>query len=97
MECIHILVSLESLWSPLLLSHSVLSNTLSTVWLAFESVGLGANLQHYNPLIDTEVAVKWNIPDDWLLRGQLVFGVPTAPATAKEKKPVEERYRIINS
>jgi predicted oxidoreductase (fatty acid repression mutant protein) len=79
-----------------LLLHPALPNTF-TVWLAFEAAGLGANLQHYNPLIDKDVARQWDIPKNWKLRGQLVFGTPTAVPTAKDKKPVEERYRIIGS
>ena len=32
------------------------------VWTALELEGLGASLQHYNPLIDDEVKGEWNIP-----------------------------------
>ncbi|KAK9773773.1 putative Nitroreductase-like protein [Seiridium cardinale] len=45
-----------------------------TLWVALEAEGLGANLQHYNPVIDQKVAAQWNIPEDWKLNAQLVFG-----------------------
>lgn len=31
------------------------------VWTALETEGLGATLQHYNPIIDDEVKNEWNI------------------------------------
>ncbi len=33
------------------------------VWTALAELGLGANLQHYNPLIDEAVAKEWNLPE----------------------------------
>ena len=32
------------------------------VWSTLAAAGVGANLQHYNPVIDNEVAKTWNIP-----------------------------------
>lgn len=69
--------------------------TLREVWTALESVGFGANLQHYNPLIDAPVAKQWNLPSEWRLVAQLVFGSPEAPAGEKAQKPVEERVKIF--
>ena len=43
-------------------------------WTALEAEGLGANLQHYNPLPDQKAAQIWDIPADWQLKAQLVFG-----------------------
>ena len=49
-------------------------------------------MQHVNPTIDQRVVSEWNIPADWSLRAQLVFGLPTGE-TSNEKvfKPTEER------
>lgn len=44
------------------------------LWVGLRELGLGANLQHYNPIIDDEVKEKWNIPKFWALKSQLVFG-----------------------
>jgi hypothetical protein len=65
------------------------------VWTALESVGFGANLQHYNPVIDTKIVQQWNLPTDWRLVAQLVFGSPEAEAGEKTQKPVEERVKIF--
>ena len=53
------------------------------VWTALDAEGLGATLQHYNPLIDDEVKKEWNIPDNWKLIAQMPFGNPTSPAGEK--------------
>lgn len=67
------------------------------VWTAFESEGLGANLQHYNPLIDAKIAAEWNISKDWNLSGQLVFGTPIGKPSQKTFKPMEERLRVLGA
>ena len=36
----------------------------------------GANLQHYNPLIDEEVKKCFELPEHWILNAQMVFGTP---------------------
>ncbi|MDO5059971.1 MAG: nitroreductase family protein [Neisseria sp.] len=64
------------------------------LWTTFAAAGIGANLQHYNPVIDAEVAAAWNIPANWTLRAQLVFGGIEAPAGEKSYAPVEERLKI---
>lgn len=68
-----------------------------TVWTALESLGFGANLQHYNPLIDERAAQEWSIPRDWRLVAQLVFGSPEGEAKEKMQKPVEERVRVYGA
>lgn len=65
------------------------------VWTSLEIEGLGASLQHYNPLIDEEVRKQWNIPSNWKLRAQLPFGKPTAPAGEKEFSPLDERVKVF--
>jgi predicted oxidoreductase (fatty acid repression mutant protein) len=65
-------------------------------WTALEAEGFGANLQHYNPLIDGKVALTFNVPKSWKLRAQLVFGAPDSGTPApKEKKPVEDRMIFL--
>jgi len=44
------------------------------LWTALEAEGCGANLQHYNPLVDQRVKEKWGINMEWQLKAQLVFG-----------------------
>jgi predicted oxidoreductase (fatty acid repression mutant protein) len=64
------------------------------IWTSLQEEGLGASLQHYNPLIDSEVKTQWNVPDSWTLIAQMPFGKPTAPPNDKEIKPLEERVKI---
>lgn len=73
------------------------SNGIATAnaWVALEDAGLGANLQHYNPVIDEAVAKEWDIPTNWKLRSQLVFGSKEAEAAEKEFMPEEDRFRVI--
>ncbi|MED3550367.1 nitroreductase family protein [Cytobacillus praedii] len=65
------------------------------VWAGLEAEGLGASLQHYNPLIDEEVKREWDIPSTWKLIAQMPFGNPTAQPGEKEFKPLEERVKFI--
>ncbi|KUI71060.1 Putative nitroreductase HBN1 [Cytospora mali] len=63
------------------------------VWTSLEAEGLGANLQHYNPLIDAKVVSEWNIPQSWKLSAQLVFGGKTGEAGEKAFAPVESKFK----
>ena len=65
------------------------------IWTTFETAKIGANLQHYNPIIDAEVAKTWNIPAGWTLRAQLIFGGIATPAGEKEFQPVEARLKVF--
>lgn len=65
------------------------------LWEALAAQQVGANLQHYNPLIDEEVRRQWQLPEHWTLKAQLVFGGIAAPAGAKEQQPLEQRLKIF--
>lgn len=65
------------------------------VWTMLEDLGLGASLQHYNPLIDKEVRDTWNLPDTWLLIAEMPFGIPTAEPGLKEMKELTERIKVF--
>ncbi|AUB52503.1 MULTISPECIES: nitroreductase family protein [Enterococcus] len=73
------------------------SNGIATAntWVALSEEGLGANLQHYNPVIDEAVAKEWSIPTNWKLRAQLVFGSPESPAGEKEYMNDADRFRVF--
>lgn len=66
------------------------------IWTALEIEGLGASLQHYNPLIDEEVKQTWSLPNSWKLIAQMPFGKPTAPAGDKEFQPLEQRIKVFS-
>jgi Predicted oxidoreductase related to nitroreductase len=65
------------------------------IWTSLEIEGLGATLQHYNPLIDDEVKKEWAIPRSWKLIAQMPFGKPTASADEKRFMPLEERVKFF--
>ncbi len=67
------------------------------LWTALEAEGLGANLQHYNPIIDERVAAAWDLPASWKLNAQLVFGGTTGEAGEKEFMPLELRYKAFGA
>ena len=66
------------------------------VWTALSEENIGASLQHYNPVIDEQVSKAWNIPADWKLRAQLVFGSIEQEAGEKAFMDDESRFRIFN-
>ncbi|MBE0408020.1 nitroreductase family protein [Psychrobacter sp. AOP22-C1-22] len=65
------------------------------IWTALASIDVGANLQHYNPVIDQRVADEWNIADDWELNAQMVFGAIEQPAGDKEFQPADARMKVF--
>lgn len=67
------------------------------VWTALEAEGLGANLQHYNPLVDERVASTWDIPADWKLSAMLVFGGKTGEAGPKDFLPQEQKFKAFGA
>ncbi|EME8175821.1 nitroreductase family protein [Enterococcus faecium] len=85
------------LYADNFLDWSEQSNGIATAntWVALVDKGLGANLQHYNPVIDEAVAKEWNIPSNWKLRSQLVFGSPETPAGEKEYMNDADRFRVF--
>ncbi|EMJ9773285.1 nitroreductase family protein [Morganella morganii] len=66
------------------------------VWTALSEENIGASLQHYNPVIDEQVSKAWDIPADWKLRAQLVFGSIEQEAGEKAFIDDESRFRIFN-
>ena len=67
------------------------------IWTALASIDVGANLQHYNPVIDQKVASTWSIDADWELKAQMVFGKIEQPAGDKEFKPLDERMKVFGA
>ena len=65
------------------------------VWTMLEDEGLGASLQHYNPLVDEGVSKAWKLPASWKLLAEMPFGSIEAPAAAKDFLPVEERMKVF--
>jgi predicted oxidoreductase (fatty acid repression mutant protein) len=65
------------------------------VWAALADAGIGASLQHYNPLIDAAVAARWDIPSSWKLRAQMPFGSNEKPFGEKTFIGDAERFKVF--
>lgn len=65
------------------------------IWSALEAEGLGASLQHYNPLIDSEVKKEWHVPENYKLIAQMPFGNPLKNPDDKDFLPIEERFKVF--
>lgn len=65
------------------------------VWTMLAEQGVGASLQHYNPLIDEQVRLAFDTPKDWRLTAQMPFGSIAAPAEDKTFLPLEGRYKVF--
>lgn len=66
------------------------------VWTALSEQNIGASLQHYNPIVDVEIAEVFDIPANWKLRAQLVFGSIEAPAGEKTFMAEADRFKTFN-
>ena len=67
------------------------------LWTELAALNIGANLQHYNGVIDEQVAKEWNIDTNWKLISQMVFGGIGAPAGDKDFAPIEERMKVYGN
>ncbi|WFD20502.1 hypothetical protein MCAP1_002748 [Malassezia caprae] len=61
------------------------------VWSGLESLGYGANLQHYGGLTGETLKSKYNLPASYKIQSEMVFGYPEQPAREKEYIPDHER------
>lgn len=65
------------------------------IWTALEDLGLGVNIQHYNPLIDEDIRKIFDLPDSWDLVAQMVFGEKLEDAPPIAKIPTGSRVKIF--
>lgn len=79
---------------PIWAEHSTAIAQFST-WTALHTEGLGASLQHYNPIVDEQVHAEWDIPENWKLRAQLVFGSVEGEARAKDYLEDDQRFKVF--
>lgn len=63
------------------------------VWLTLTEAGVGASLQHYNPVVDGAAVQQWNVPASWKLRAQMPFG--SHEAGFGEKAFMDDAQRFI--
>ncbi|MDY4697899.1 MAG: nitroreductase family protein [Selenomonas montiformis] len=66
-----------------------------SVWTALRDLDIGANLQHYNPVIDAAVADLFDVPANWQLIAQMPFGGIAAQPNSKDTEDISKRVRVI--
>ena len=78
-------------------AHQSNAMTQFAVWTALELEGFGANLQHYNPIVDQQVIDAWGLPKTWELNAQLVFGTPVGEAGDKTFEDINARLKVFGA
>ncbi|MGO1479419.1 nitroreductase family protein [Senegalia sp. (in: firmicutes)] len=66
------------------------------VWTGLAIEGLGASLQHYTELIESDIKKEWNINESWKLIAQMPFGKKEEEAGEKEFESLDKRIRILD-
>ena len=64
------------------------------IWSALRELGVGANIQHYNPVIDDFVREKFGLPESWKLVAQMPFGGIVMEPAPKDKEDISERVKF---
>lgn len=65
------------------------------VWSVLSENGIGASLQHYNPIIDEKVKSHFGISDSWKLRAQMPFGSVEKEAGEKAYLTRDVRFKTF--
>ena len=66
----------------------------SNIWTALRQLGVGASLQHYNPVIDSTVKKMFDLPDRWTLIAQMPFGGIDEEPEPKQSEDISRRVLI---
>lgn len=72
-----------------------LGGAQQAVWTALAEQGIGASLQHYNPLIDDAIHQAFDLPAEWQLRAEMPFGSIEAPAGEKTHLDDDKMFKLI--
>lgn len=67
----------------------------SNLWVGLREIGLGASLQHYNPVIDEAVKNLTGADANWKLVAQMPFGAIESEPEPVEKMDVAQRVRVL--
>lgn len=66
-----------------------------SIWSGLKELGIGASLQHYNPVIDEMVKKMFDLPDSYRLNAQMPFGGIVSSPDDKPKEDISTRVKII--
>ncbi|NCB33965.1 MAG: nitroreductase family protein [Erysipelotrichia bacterium] len=65
-----------------------------SIWSALRELGVGASLQHYNPVIDEAVHRLYDLPESWKLIAEMPYGGIGSEPDPKELEDISKRVRI---
>lgn len=65
------------------------------VWSALAEQGIGASLQHYNPVVDEVVMNEFGVDPNWKLIAQMPFGGASFEFTPKEKLELTKTVKVV--
>lgn len=66
-----------------------------SVWSGLHELGIGASLQHYNPVIDAAVRAQFGVPEHYRLIAQMPFGGIAAEPAAKDRENIDARVSVF--
>ncbi len=67
-----------------------------SIWSGLRELGIGASLQHYNPVIDETVREFVQVPEHYVLLAQMPFGGIVEEPDVKEKEDIDKRVCVIS-
>lgn len=65
------------------------------IWQVLAENGIGASLQHYTELVETQTSRHFNLPKSWKMVAQMPFGSIVRPAAEKTFLPLADRVKIF--
>ena len=65
-----------------------------TVWSALRELDVGANIQHYNPVIDEAVRKLFALPEEWVMVAQMPFGGIEGLPEPKDGEDITLRVKV---
>lgn len=67
-----------------------------SIWSGLRELGIGASLQHYNPVIDEMVRGLVHVPDSYVLLAQMPFGGIVEEPEPKAKEDIAKRVNVMS-
>lgn len=66
-----------------------------SIWSGLRELGIGASLQHYNPVIDEMVKKMFDLPESYVLNAQMPFGGIGSQPDEKPAEDISKRVKIV--
>jgi len=66
-----------------------------SVWSGLRELGIGASLQHYNPVIDEAMRGLFGVPETWRLIAEMPFGGIVEEPGPKPAEDIKARVKIF--